>query len=1039
MSVSRVAPPIVQSPIPSVATTTPQTPQANPVDKSQLVGLVDKIKTTIDMLGDTLKALDISERESLRPMWGVLKEGLEILNGEPDDWDFSSTTTQDQLKQLSLILNLHGQKFKGYINAEQQKQTDLTSFGKVCKILFHVCEALSSELEKITPADGMAHSSTLDESTNHMSKLEFLTLKTQLSAINDPAIQKLAEPLNSAWNCASSAEVAARIAFDFSDGSGMNSKTVDKLTKVHQELTKEIDSLEEQLKSNSPKLSELANPNDNTKDITNKCQQVLAHVKQVKVNLENRISEIKDYQSPDTKQKICNAKKIEIQATINVLKSQKTQTTEIKSLINTLEKRLASLNKFSKTEPEKNFTNSQLLGKKEIKGMGKVFNFSLANKQQSLLRHMAIQITDSNNPDSGSLATEHFTERMLMQSVLEKAGVKDASKQLKASISRELNSTKWSTIKSEFTVPIKDNAHQSQAGAIVTTTTKHAGEIFSDPNLIQITSTDSPITATTTAEYTHTDKDGNTVTGGFNSHCSTEVHHVTTAANTSSSVDGKEDFGGTRHGTLAPYGLDEAGIKAIPDEELGETLQSLFGKAKVKPTTITAGGASATNTAAAESTASTAISESTTNTPSSKSATTIHDDPLRTELVEKLKTILLNSTTGDQWLAQCGTNRQFVQTTLGMLDTTIENLLTNPAQKLVLASLVKANPELGQLLQRQGALNRAREVFILEMTRNPQFLEQLKEPDGVLFTSVGLLTPDNLRHQLHKLFGFSASGDEKEMVAIQAQAWDDLRNEIEAGRIVINGSVVKAEIIDFNIGVNKGATVLATNPIIGEAVSGSEYANTLVNNKSRDRLQKATTNRLAKMQTDLNKKITQRTSNHPITKEELEKLDNEIKALSRDMATIKELSAQIAAMWEDGSYREAGNEPYKLASRVALLSHLLGGGTAFNCKSGKDRTAQLDVEVKFLAFQIRTSNGKVPKPDRKRTNLEKVQFATFIFFDESRRKMQEFNTGYGGSKLVSQPALYGNFTPSTGDTKADEKNKAATIQQFQGLSKAVSS
>ena len=58
MSVSRVAPPIVQSPIPSVATTTPQTPQANPVDKSQLVGLVDKVKTTIDVLGDTLKALD---------------------------------------------------------------------------------------------------------------------------------------------------------------------------------------------------------------------------------------------------------------------------------------------------------------------------------------------------------------------------------------------------------------------------------------------------------------------------------------------------------------------------------------------------------------------------------------------------------------------------------------------------------------------------------------------------------------------------------------------------------------------------------------------------------------------------------------------------------------------------------------------------------------------------------------------------------------------------------------------------------------------
>jgi len=325
------------------------------------------------------------------------------------------------------------------------------------------------------------------------------------------------------------------------------------------------------------------------------------------------------------------------------------------------------------------------------------------------------------------------------------------------------------------------------------------------------------------------------------------------------------------------------------------------------------------------------------------------------------------------------------------------------------------------------------------MTRNPKFLEQIKNGDEVLFTSVGLLTPDNLRHQLHKLFGFSASGDEKEMVAIQAQAWEDLRKEVAHGRIVINGDVVKADIIDFNLGVNKGATVLATNPIIGEAVSGTKYANTLVNDESMIRLQIATTSRVQKKQTELNSKIALRTNNPPTDTEELKKLDAEINVLTRDIATITELRNQIAAMWEDGSYREAGNEPYKLASRVALLSHLLGGGTVFNCKSGKDRTGQLDAEVKFLAFQIRTSNGKVPKPDRKRTNLEKVQFATFIFFDESRRKMQEFNTGYGGSKLVGQPALYGNFTPSTGDAKADKQNIAATVQQFQGLSKAVSS
>ena len=276
----------------------------------------------------------------------------------------------------------------------------------------------------------------------------------------------------------------------------------------------------------------------------------------------------------------------------------------------------------------------------------------------------------------------------------------------------------------------------------------------------------------------------------------------------------------------------------IPDAELGETIQSLFGKAEVENTTITARAVNQTK------------DDTSVPSPIKKK------DPLRDEFITKLSGILLATENGQRDPAA--------------MEKRIQQLMTDPALQTALAGLVKANPVLGQLLQRQGALNRAREVFILEMTRNPQLLEQIQKGDEVLFTSVGLLTPDNLRHQLHTLFGFSASGDEKEMVAIQAQAWDDLREEIKAQRIVINGDVVKAEIIDFNIGVNKGATVLATNPIIGEAVSGSEYANSRVNNKSRIKLQTATTNRLAKMQTVLNEKIALRTSNHPIAKEELE-------------------------------------------------------------------------------------------------------------------------------------------------------------------------
>ena len=999
---------VSQSPVQSVVTpiSTPTTPlKTINVDKSPLTSAIEKSKQAILGFKEARGKLSDDERASLHPALAVLRDVLNEISGDSESENFDNDENSKQYKELSFALHLHTKQFKNYAEAHSSASQGKSTYHDLIKDLGNIFDELAKGIDQLAQTTEAEKKLNLaGDADSTVTSLRVKTFEMNVRAAGEPlAPEKQGAPkilislTKSAWQDSCKAETQLKSTLNFID---MNSVAIKTLNDIKTDLDAKIIALKNHIVMNQEALDALDALGDK-KSIAAESKLILAHMENVQKQLDIQIMVIKDYQSPDTIKKICSAKEIEIQATINVLKSQDSEEPKIKKIIRTLEKRYESLKDFPKTEREKKFTSAQLLGKKEIKGIGKLFNFSLANKQESMLRHMATQITDSNNPDASSLATEHFTERMLMQSVLEKAGIKNASKQLKASISRELNSSEWSIIESEFAVPVEDKAHQSQAAAIITTTTMPAGQILTNPNLIQISSKDSPITDSITKEYTHTDKAGKTVIGGINSHCSTEVNHATTAATTSSFVDGKESFGGTRHGTLAPYGLDEAGIKAIPDEQLGKTIHSLFGKAEVENTTITTGAADQTNT------------HTTVTTPIK------NKDPLREEFINELSNILLASENGQRDPAA--------------MQKRIQQLMTDPTLQTALAGLVKANPVLGQLLQRQGALNRAREVFILEMTRNPQFLEQIKNNEEVLFTSVGLLTPDNLRHQLHKLFGFSASGDEKEMVAIQAQAWDDLRKEIAADRIVINGAVVKAEIIDFNIGVNKGATILATNPIIGEAVSGSEYANSRVNNKSRIKLQTATTNRLKSMQTELTKKIALHTSN-PSTK-----FDNEITALSRDIATIKELSDQIEAMWEDGSYREAGNEPYKLASRVALLSHLLGGGTAFNCKSGKDRTGQLDAEVKFLAFQIRTSNGRVPQPDRKRTNLEKIQFSTFIFFDKSRARMQEFNTAYIGSKLFGQPKLTDNFTPSTGDINYSKKNKVATISQFNGRSKFVPS
>jgi hypothetical protein len=85
---------------------------------------------------------------------------------------------------------------------------------------------------------------------------------------------------------------------------------------------------------------------------------MLAHIKQVESNLENRISEIKDYESPDTKEKICSAKQLEIRATINILKAQKQITHDQNNLINSLKSREIILGQFAKSSNAEDYSRT---------------------------------------------------------------------------------------------------------------------------------------------------------------------------------------------------------------------------------------------------------------------------------------------------------------------------------------------------------------------------------------------------------------------------------------------------------------------------------------------------------------------------------------------------------------------------------------------------------------------------------------------------------------------------------------------------------
>lgn len=114
---------------------------------------------------------------------------------------------------------------------------------------------------------------------------------------------------------------------------------------------------------------------------------------------------------------------------------------------------------------------------------------------------------------------------------------------------------------------------------------------------------------------------------------------------------------------------------------------------------------------------------------------------------------------------------------------------------------------------------------------------------------------------------------------------------------------------------------------------------------------------------------------------------------------IRTLSLQIKQMFRDKAHRTAGNEPYKMVTRLTLLSHLMGDQTAFNCKSGNDRTGMLDAEVKMLAASA--SRGFIPEPNAVADPLRKTNYV----LKTGNLQMQQYNTGLSGYRLVGIPAL----------------------------------
>jgi hypothetical protein len=382
-----------------------------------------------------------------------------------------------------------------------------------------------------------------------------------------------------------------------------------------------------------------------------------------------------------------------------------------------------------------------------------------------------------------------------------------------------------------------------------------------------------------------------------------------------------------------------------------------------------------------------------------------------------------------------------------------------PDMKETLAA-VRQHPETLGIMRAEANKNRAKEVVALTVMTNPALREAALKggtnaPITVDLLSVSLLTPDSFRR--------GTDDNESLMLADQVEAWKAVSGPQTIEIPDSDGNLVEVQVnvnpIAMNYGVNQGA-VKGVGGIHVGAVTGWHISDPL-NDRGLGALFGSDLSRLAVSRDGvLGERIRLLEQQH---QQELDRAQirlgairgqiielgttgdddalallqeyeraaidkvHELQAVPDDQSTplgaALELQRQIAAIHAEGAHRTAGNEPYKMPTRLAVLADLLGVNVAFNCKSGKDRTGELDAEIKHFKLQMQVT-GRVPHYARTRTP-EEIRHFHEVATNGGNFEIQNLNTGYAGYKLHGVPELFSQFGGQPGDE---------LTQHFHGLS-----
>ena len=288
--------------------------------------------------------------------------------------------------------------------------------------------------------------------------------------------------------------------------------------------------------------------------------------------------------------------------------------------------------------------------------------------------------------------------------------------------------------------------------------------------------------------------------------------------------------------------------------------------------------------------------------------------------------------------------------------------------------------------QRRAAanINRAKDIFKAALVSNPNLLEAAKShpnvPVDLGLVSVSLLTPDLGRSMFGKL-----DGNERQMIAEQNAAWKAACDENGVCQLTLtddNGQeitvAVKPKVLTFNYGVNawgqeSAKQLVAMSWGVSDAMNNASIQQ-FVGDPSRENVIGGLVGNFYDNCKDA-------------------KVKNKIEILVR----------QIKQMHNASLYRVEGADPYRLPARLNLLAYLCGMTPCFNCKSGKDRTGQMDASTKELAIALEMKGNNISINTTE--DDERKKMITDIALNSGNLEIQKLNTGMGGFRLKGQIAI----------------------------------